>query len=179
MGALTHDDSISFDRLSTRGYTNLLRDVLRYARRCSELCVFTDWRMWTTTTDAIEYAGFQVRAMVVWAKPKNGIGRPWLNCHELIAFGMRGAASKDRPGTANVIDCARSGNKQHPTEKPLALMQKIVGNLADGIIVDPFMGGGTTLVAAQSLGRKAIGIELEERYCEIAARRLDQEVLAL
>ena len=116
MGVLTKDDAILFDRLSTRGYTNLLRDVFRFGRRCSEVCVFTDWRMWTTTTDAMEYAGFQVRSMIVWAKPRNGIGRPWLNCHELIAFGMRGSSSKDRAGTANVIDCGRSLLKGAHTE---------------------------------------------------------------
>ena len=177
MGATTSDDAIQFDRLSTRGYSLMMRDVLRHARQCSELCVFTDWRMWTTTTDAIEYAGFQVRAMVVWAKPKNGIGRPWLNCHELVAFGMRGSADKDRPGTANVIDCGRSRNALHPTEKPLELMAKIVKNLAPGVVVDPFAGSGTTLLAAKNLGRKAVGFEIEERHCETAAQRLSQQVL--
>jgi len=177
MGTFTSDDAIVFDRLSTRGYTMLLRDVLRYSRNCTELAVFTDWRMWTTTTDAIEYAGFQVRAMVVWSKPKNGIGRPWLNCHELIAFAMRGSASKDRPGTANVIDCGRSGNDWHPTEKPTPLLQKIIGNMDDGLIVDPFMGSVTTLVGAKLANRRAVGFEIEERYCEIAAKRLAQEVL--
>ena len=179
MGLLTSDDVIVFDRLSTRGYTLLLRDIFRFAGRCIEVCVFTDWRMWTITTDAIEYAGFQVRAMVVWAKPRNGIGRPWLNCHELVAFGMRGAADKERAGTANVIDCGRSDNEWHPTEKPLQLLAKIIGNLGTGVVVDPFMGSGTTLVAAKNLGRKAIGIEIEERYCEIAAKRLAQGVLNL
>lgn len=171
------DDSIAFDRLSTRGYGLMLRDVLRFSRNCSELCIFTDWRMWTATTDAIEYAGYQVRAMVVWAKPRSGIGRPWLNCHELIAFGMRGAADKDRVGAPNVIDAPRSSNSLHPTEKPVALMGRLVANMADGVVVDPFMGSGTTLVAARDMGRRAIGIEIEERYCEIAAKRLAQGVL--
>lgn len=179
MGVTSADDSISFDRLSTRGYALLLRDALRFSRRCSELAVFTDWRMWTATTDAIEYAGYQVRAMVVWAKPKNGIGRPWLNCHELIAFGMRGSADKDRPGIANVIDGNRSGNAWHPTEKPLSVMTRLVGNMAPGVVVDPFSGSGTTLVAAKGLGRRAVGIEIEERYCEIAAKRLAQRALPL
>jgi site-specific DNA-methyltransferase (adenine-specific) len=68
----------------------------------------------------------------------------------------------------------------HLTEKPLELMTWCLSFKPDSqSILDPFMGSGTTLRAAKDLGRKAIGIEIEERYCEIAARRLSQEVLAL
>jgi site-specific DNA-methyltransferase (adenine-specific) len=73
------------------------------------------------------------------------------------------------------------GTAHHPTQKPVALMKWIVDGWteADDLIVDPFMGSGTTLRAAKDLGRKAIGIEIEERYCEIAAKRCAQEVLDL
>lgn len=70
--------------------------------------------------------------------------------------------------------------KHHPTMKPLPLMTWCLQFFPDAqSILDPFMGSGTTLRAAKDLGRKAIGIELEEKYCEIAARRMSQEVLAL
>jgi DNA modification methylase len=71
-----------------------------------------------------------------------------------------------------------SGRKAHPTQKPLSIMtwsiQKAGG---DGLILDPFTGSGTTLLGAKQLGREAIGIEIEEKYCEIAAKRLSQQVL--
>ena len=67
----------------------------------------------------------------------------------------------------------------HPTEKPVDLLKKIISAVPGDRVLDPFMGSGTTLVAAKSLGRKAIGIEIEEKYCEIAVRRLAQEVLPL
>jgi len=70
------------------------------------------------------------------------------------------------------------GVEGHPTVKPLDVVQDFVSRIP-GVVLDPFMGSGTTLVAAQNLGRRAIGIEIEERYCEIAARRLDQTVLDL
>lgn len=67
----------------------------------------------------------------------------------------------------------------HPTQKPLALMRWCVELAKGETILDPFMGSGTTLRAAKDLGRKAIGIELEEKWCEVAAKRLSQEVLPI
>lgn len=67
----------------------------------------------------------------------------------------------------------------HPSQKPIRLMRELVERTKVQTILDPFMGSGTTLRAAKDLGRKAIGIEIEEKYCEIAVRRLQQEVLKL
>jgi len=72
-----------------------------------------------------------------------------------------------------------ANGQEHPTQKPLDLMRWIIGREQAAAILDPFMGSGTTLRAAKDLGRKAIGIEIEERYCEIAAKRMSQLAMEL
>ena len=67
----------------------------------------------------------------------------------------------------------------HAAEKPVNLILKIINESGGDLILDPFMGSGTTLVAAKMLGRRAIGIEIEEKYAEIAANRLRQSVMRL
>ena len=85
----------------------------------------------------------------------------------------------DRPSKSWSEDRNPDGKRQHPTQKPLSLITWCLDFVPGDTVLDPFAGSGTTLRAAKDLGRRAIGIEIEERYCEIAARRLDQQVLDL
>jgi len=73
------------------------------------------------------------------------------------------------------------GYAVHPTQKPVGIVDPLIRFSCPpgGLVVDPFMGSGTTMRAAKDAGRPGIGIEIEERYCEIAARRMEQEVLPL
>jgi site-specific DNA-methyltransferase (adenine-specific) len=110
------------------------------------------------------------RCWLVWNKPERN-----------FTLAEAELAWTSRDALVRVFDGPRSDvGRTHPTQKPLRLMSWCIGLVKKaGSVLDPFMGSGTTLVAAKNLGRKAIGIEIEERYCEIAAKRLSQEVLPL
>ena len=121
--------------------------------------------------------------LVTWNKPNptplvNGC---YLPDTEYIVHGFQSGRcfGEYRHKPRFIVYPAQQGNL-HPNEKPLTVIEKLiaVGSLPGELILDPFMGSGTTLVAAKLLGRKAIGIEIEERYCEIAVNRLRQQVLA-
>lgn len=113
---------------------------------------------------------------LVWNKTRPGMnGGPFRYLHEAIyARGMVRANNS----TFSILT-AYPDQHDHIHAKPIEVMEALCSTAPPGIIADPFTGSGSTLVAAKRLGRKAIGIELEERYCEIAARRLSQDVLDL
>ena len=170
IGTTTKNRRIQGDTLSTRGYEALVRRTLR-AADAQAAYVFTDWRMWPVTTEAVELAGYRVRGMLVWNKMWPAMGARWKMQHELICWGAR-VTSEMGPGHGNVLSFPRSGNESHPTEKPIALMEHLVGNIEGETILDPFMGSGTTLVACQRMGRQGTGVELDEEYWRIACERV-------
>jgi DNA modification methylase len=124
--------------------------------------------------------------LCVWNKPMafgyaiNG----WLAHWEpIFIFGVRPniqIKADRKPARFDVFTLNTEPNKTgHPCPKPLRLMSELLRTFGGDVILDPFMGSGTTLVAAKQLGRRAIGIELERKYCDIAIERLRQSVLPL
>lgn len=98
---------------------------------------------------------------------------------ELAWTNVIGATRVFRNLWSGLLRSEEKGEFYHPTQKPIALMRWCLTFCPDGVVLDPFMGSGSTLRAAKDLGCKAIGIEIEERYCEIAAERLSQQTLGL
>ncbi len=138
-----------------------------------------------------EGAGWATR-FLVWSKlcpapPPPGSG--WPSGAELCVYAYRPGrvwTARANPPRSNVLvyDGYRYGNGakvDHPTQKPTVMFGRLIDYSTEpgDTVLDPFMGSGTTLVAAKSLNRHAIGIEIEERYCEIAATRCSQGVLGL
>ena len=130
--------------------------------------------------------GPKYKRPMVWIKPDSAPqftgDRPSMGYESIVSAWC--SADKMRwngGGSRGVLTFnATDFDRFHPTQKPVKLIQKLIQWFClGGDILDPFMGSGTTLVAAKQLGRKAIGIEIEEKYCEIACKRLGQGVLPL
>jgi DNA modification methylase len=131
---------------------------------------------------------------LIWDKRKHGAGNlsiPWGTSHEKITFGVWNPYKSQagvgahlarlRRGTVLAFPTVNQGKGalKHPTEKPVPLLRELIeaSSRMGEVILDPFAGAGSTLLAAKAEGRRAVGVELEERYCEIAAKRLAQAAL--
>jgi site-specific DNA-methyltransferase (adenine-specific) len=120
----------------------------------------------------------KVKSCIVWRKNLFGIGYHTRPQHEFIFLCHKGEPVPPERPTSDVWDVDRVRAPEHSCEKPVSLLTKCLSYYAaTQPALDPFMGSGTTLRAAKDLGRKAIGIEIEERYCEVAAGRMAQEVM--
>lgn len=177
-------DWFGTDCLTTNGFLWLMRACARDWRRLlvdgGHVLSFIDWRMYPALAGAIESVDMRHAGLLVWDKRVFGMGSCFRNQHELIVHFTKGMgrppARRDCP---NVLSVAGIRGAEHETEKPEALIKKLLAVVTHpgDVVFDPFMGSGTSLVCAKALGRQAIGIEIEEKHCELAARRLDQELL--
>lgn len=136
--------------------------------------------------------GWRMRQEIIWNRGGGMMfnARMFVRFDERILWFVRGDTWKwnqSLVGLSTIWNVARQQQQQqqqgklHPVAFPVELPARCIAAVTDpgDTVIDPFMGSGTTLVAAKSLGRRAVGIEIEERYCEVAAKRLSQAVMPL
>ena len=188
--------AMAVGEMSPDEFTTFLRTSMEHAHRWSKPGSVHVWAMDWRHANEITAAGQAVYErylnMAVWVKDRPGMGS-WLRSqHELFfIFGKGGAPIQNNvqlgrfgrsrsnvwnfPSAASVAQTSAEGNplSWHPTVKPLALIADILldSTIKGDIVVDPFMGSGTTLIAAEKLGRVARGIELDPAYCDTIIRR--------
>jgi len=163
---------VANDTLSTRGYQALLKGAMKLADP-SIVYIFTDWRMWLNLFDVVESSGFGVRNMIVWDKGTPGMGVGWRATHELVMFASKAALKFDNhKAQSNVIQASRTGNKHHATEKPVALLEKIlrVTDMAETVI-DSFAGSGSTVIACETVGPTCYAMDLDPLNCQTVIDR--------
>jgi DNA modification methylase len=156
-----------------------MTDIFRVLAPGGVLMCFTDWRQFPTTSDAIQFAGFVWGGVAVWdkteaARPLRGWFRSQAEFVLLARRGPCGGMVRDdmyQPGVFR--EGVLSQEKVHITGKPLPLMKRLLELFRPGsVILDPFMGSGTTLMACAEMGMESIGIEQSPEYYEIARARI-------
>mgnify|MGYP003648475865 CR=1 FL=1 len=120
---------------------------------------------------------FKIKNMLVWEKNNTSMGdlkADFAPKYEMIIFIQKGRRFINGKRDPNILKFNRTGNKLHPTQKPVDLLQYLMEKFSDegAVILDPFMGSGSTGVAAKNLNRNFIGIELDENYFNIAKERI-------
>jgi DNA modification methylase len=144
---------------------------------------FLNWKTMVSFQKALFDSELETASLVVWDKCWIGPGgtRGLRPSYELVALVLTGEACIEDRSIPDIWRHQWASQRPygHPAEKPLDLLKQLCSITTAQTILDPFMGSGTTLAAAKDLGRKAIGIEIEEKYCAIAVERLRQEVLPL
>lgn len=164
-------------------FVEVFREIRRVTRDTGQVYVCCDDDTYPVFFKA-SYSVWPKSHMLVWYKPTGRHGAGWLHSHELILH-LRTAATEYRPAfRQDVVGImpTRTLNRQHPAEKPGDLWSFLADALPAGespVVLDPFAGGGSVLRFAKNRGFRSMGIEIEERYCEIAAERCRQEVLDL
>ncbi|WP_425154863.1 DNA methyltransferase [Candidatus Palauibacter sp.] len=174
---VTTNRRVANDELSSRGYVALLKQAFGACPSPVVVYAFTDWRMWVWTYDVAESSGYGVRAMIVWDKCAPGVGMGWRMQHELILCGTRGRGlwSRHQGAQGNVISLPRQPNELHATQKPVELLAVILRTTPFAeTVYDPFLGSGSTLIAAEQTGRACFGMELEPRYVDTTIARWEQ-----
>lgn len=141
---------------------------------CTSFIVFSEWE------EEIKRCGFHIKTPIVWDKGNWTAGDlhgDYGNQCELIIFAHKGKHKLKDGRPSNIWKFPRDKAGEHPTPKPVPLMQKCIHNSVErgGLVIDPFMGSGSTGVAAMKEGARFIGIEISEKYFDIACRRIEQE----
>jgi site-specific DNA-methyltransferase (adenine-specific) len=179
--SMEDEDWFSHDAMTGWGFSWFIRGAFTSLRSQliagAHVYVFIDWRQTPNVYGMLEASGYRVNQCLVWAKPHFGMGTFWRNQHENVVFASIGTPNPmlDR-GMGSVIECSAVSPtaRVHPTEKPADLLHSIIEAVPGDLVLDPFMGSGTTGVACARLGRKFIGIEIEPRYFDIACRRIEE-----
>jgi adenine-specific DNA-methyltransferase len=142
-------------------------------------CVsFYGWPYTDTFLGIWKSIGLRPVSHLAFVKRQWGLGRFTRGTHETAFLLAKGKPPIPETAISDVIDWQRDENAFHPNQKPVSALTPLIENYCplDGVVLDPFMGSGSTLRAAKDLGFRAFGIEIEERFCLKASRRMSQDV---
>lgn len=174
-------DWFSHDAMTGWGFGWFIRSVFSDLRLRlppgAHLYCFIDWRNTPNIYGMLEAAGYRVNHCLVWAKPHFGMGFYWRNQHENIVFASNGKPAEmltHSKGSVLSFPAVSPAARIHPTEKPVALLRELIEASPGLIVFDPFMGSGSTGVAAVMAGRSFVGCEINPNHFDVACRRIEE-----
>ncbi|RLC37005.1 site-specific DNA-methyltransferase [candidate division Kazan bacterium] len=152
-----------------------LPEFYRVLKKKGAIYIFTSFKMLDSWLHRFQMF-FKMHNLIIWDKQRNSglqMGSNYGFRYEMIFFGSKGL-HKLNGYCDDILDYARVKKRKHPTEKPVELIKKFIemSSKEKDIVLDPFIGSGTTAVACRQLGRHYIGYEINKEYCEIAKQRL-------
>ena len=174
-------DSIVNDDVVQTDWIPLLNDIID-VNAC--IFAFTRWDVEHIWREAISQSGWNVKSQVIWYKPGGGLGDLYAQfspSHENAIFAIKGdwKFSGRRPPSVYNFNKDASTSYEHPTQKPVTLMSRIVLDITAPVdlVIDPFFGSCSTGVACARYGRKFIGIEINEEYFELGCENISKELV--
>jgi site-specific DNA-methyltransferase (adenine-specific) len=178
---LEDEDWFSSDSMTTWGFNWFIRSAFSQLRltlpQGAHVYVFIDWRQTPNVYGMLEATGFRVNHCLVWAKSHFGMGTYWRNQHENIVFASNGKPTDmlDRGmGSVLTFPGVHHESREHPTEKPAQLLAAIIEAVPGKRVLDPFMGSGSSGVAAIQCGRQFTGFEINPAHFDTACRRIEK-----
>lgn len=158
-----------------------LPDVYRVLKQSTHCYIMVNARNLKDLQVEAEKVGFVFQQLLVWKKDNCVMNKYYMNQLEFILMLRKGAAKNvNDMGISNCLSCPNiigKGEQHHPTQKPVALMEVLIRQSSNegDIVLDPFAGGGSTLIAAKRLNRRYIGFEIDKQYYDMAVKRLETE----
>lgn len=180
------DKSDRFDVIENDGqpFIWFLYDAFRVLKVGGSILCFCRWDTQEAFINAMKWAGFAIKSQIIWDRGNHGLGdlkAQFAPMHDVAIFAVKGAFTFRNGRPKSVIRSMRVSPDKllHPTEKPIDLMRQLVETLtaADELVLDPFMGSGSTAVACYQTGRRFIGFEINEDFVKVGNDRLLQKVL--
>lgn len=165
-------------------YANLLAETapLLYAAAAKDAwaCVFTEPKALREMWAAMEAGGWKYRSLMVWDKRRLSFNKGIRRAYELILV-MKKGSPENRYSGGDLVTCPIARDRIHPTQKPVELLKQLIDWFCPerGLVLDPFSGGGSTLVAANEAGRRSIGFEVDRKFFEASVDRLFPDVNAV
>ncbi|MBR7628435.1 site-specific DNA-methyltransferase [Aeromonas popoffii] len=163
-----------FDIFPNERFEELFLELHRVLKKNSHFYLFCDQETMFYVKPIAEKVGFKFWKPIVWNKMAIGMGYHYRAKYEFILFFEKGKRKLNNLGIADVLECKRV-HRGYPTEKPVSLLETLIlQSSGDGdLVVDPFFGSGSTLVAAKNLGREAMGCDISSAAHEHLSKRAE------